>query len=260
MKMDQLIPPDPEEFFQDGLELMEGTTSPTEPTCVYPTCQTTSVRVWQIKKCHRKLEMLYRFALSPDGSADDIHKGCLLHYFTRLPAHDSCPECNVVHVQRMPLPMKMIAERHGVEVEAETLSEPIVEFGRTHHTEEEIHKTERELMVAIVESCLSWEIKYAKEDRRPEYRRALSQIFHKMNEVALPHSKYLICDKAHEQAQWHAGIAKYVVDRLKELHLASFNTREFCALQEECDFLHANAEEELDSHYAQLWYDSQQSS
>ncbi|KAF2649071.1 hypothetical protein K491DRAFT_684156 [Lophiostoma macrostomum CBS 122681] len=45
-----------------------------------------------------------------------VHKECLLHGSTRLPAHNSCPRCNIVLVQRMPLAMKMIAERHGVDV------------------------------------------------------------------------------------------------------------------------------------------------
>jgi hypothetical protein len=148
--------------------------------------------------------------------------------------------------------MKIVAERNSVEVEPEILSEPIDEFGRSHHTEEAIHKTEREIMVAIIDSCLSWEIKAARENHQPDYQGVLLRILFKMDEVALPYSKYLICDLAHETAQWRAGIAKYIVDRLKKLHLASINTPQFSALRDQWIELHEIAEEEVDSHHAQL--------
>jgi hypothetical protein len=49
--MDLLILPDPEEFFEDGLETLAPST---EPGCVCPACRVTSARPWRIIECGRK--------------------------------------------------------------------------------------------------------------------------------------------------------------------------------------------------------------
>lgn len=143
--------------------------------------------------------------------------------------------------------MKNIAEKEGVTIEKRTLSPPVTKFGRSHLSVEDLHKTEKEVIVTIIESYLSHEIKKAKKDRKPNYVTALDNMTNKMDEIGLPLTDYMPV-KEH----FRAGIADHVVRRLKKLYPESVGTKEFAALWEEVIDIGDESIEQEDSEMAAL--------
>jgi len=151
-------------------------------------------------------------------------------------------------MQYMPLVIKQLAEKSGVQVEPHII-ESITEFGTTVRTEEELLVLEKKVLKTIVYifSNLALYIEHH-TGRKPKFCEAYSDVMEKVCKVGMPWSKYFESKQQHEILEWRAAIGDMTIEQITEIKPEADGTPELEALRYEVEQLHEIAEEEREAY------------